>query len=78
MGSASHSRKEQEGAQGNKNQYATWVGGWVCGWGRRPPDDHTVQKVGQSATAGDVGKVGEAPLWGEKQKCQDAACPGLR
>ena len=31
MGSASHSRKEQEGAQGNTNQDATWVGGWVWG-----------------------------------------------
>ena len=27
MGSASHFRKEQEGAQGNMNQDATWMGG---------------------------------------------------
>lgn len=31
VGSASRSRKEQEGAQGNTNQDATWVGGWVWG-----------------------------------------------
>lgn len=71
----------QEGTGRGSGQHkpGCHLGGWLgLGWGGRPPDDHAVQKVSQSAAAGDVGKVGEAPLWGEKQKCQDAAHPGFR
>ena len=71
----------QKGTRRGSGQHESGchLDGWsVRGWGGHSPDDHAVQKVGQSATAGDVGKVGEAPLWGEKRKCQDAACPGLR
>lgn len=52
-----------KGAPGRQQEPVCHLGGWlVCGQERRPPDDHTVQKVGQSATAGDVGKVGGASV----------------
>lgn len=40
-----------------------------------PPDDHTVQEVGQPAIAGDVGEVREAPL-ASQEKGSEHSCPG--
>lgn len=40
-----------------------------------PPDDHTVQKVGQPAIAGDVGEVREAPL-ASQEKGSEHSYPG--